>query len=100
MGSNSSPSHTPAHGSPVTLRTVLPHASRLESPVSPIMRIAFAASERGMWWNWKFCRVVMWPFFSGVYSSARSAKDSICSGETPPNGSFTRIIWTPSWRWP
>ena len=57
---------TPAHGSPVTLRTVLPQASRLESPASPIMRIAFAASGSGMWWNWKFCRVVMWPLLSGV----------------------------------
>ena len=28
---------TPAHGSPVTLRTVLPHASRLERPASLIM---------------------------------------------------------------
>ena len=64
------------------------------------MRIAFAASGRGMWWNWKFWRVVMWPLRSGAYCSARSANASICSGVTPPNGSFTRIICTSAWRWP
>ena len=56
----------PAHGSPVTLRTVLPHASRLERPESEIIRMTSAASGSGMWWNWKFCRVVMWPLPMGA----------------------------------
>ena len=47
-----------------------------------------------------FWRVVMWPLFSGTYFSMTSAKASICSGLMPPNGSFTRIIWTSAWRWP
>src|ERR687898_518052 len=98
--SKGSSSHTPAHGSPVTLRTVFPQASRVERPESPIVRIAFAASSSGTWWNWKFCRVVMWPLRSGVYVSARSANASICSGVTPPKGSFTRIICTSGWRCP
>ena len=59
-----------------------------------------AASRSGTWWNWKFWRVVMWPLFSGTYFSTPSANISICSGVTPPNGSFTRIIWTSAWRWP
>ncbi len=92
MGSKSSPSHTPAHGSPVTLRTVLPQPSREESFASPRMRIASAASRRGMWCIWMFCRVVMWPLFKGAKRSTTSAKASICSGVTPPKGSFTRII--------
>src|SRR5437016_6305574 len=49
--SYTSPSVTPAHGSPVTLRTVLPQASRLDSPASEIILIAFAASGRGRWWD-------------------------------------------------
>ena len=53
-----------------------------------------------MWCIWMFCRVVMWPLFSGTYFSITSAKLSICSGVTPPNGSFTRIICTSAWRWP
>ena len=64
------------------------------------MRIAFAASASGMWWYWMFWRVVMWPLRSGVKRSAISAKASIWSGVTPPKGSFTRIIWRFSWRWP
>ena len=47
-----------------------------------------------------FCRVVMWPLFSGAYFSITRAKASIWSGVTPPIGSFTRIIWTSGWRWP
>ena len=70
-GRTARPRDTPAHGSPVTLRTVLPQASRVERPASPIMRIALAASGSGMWWNWKFWRVVMWPLLSGVYSARR-----------------------------
>ena len=42
----------------------------------------------------------MCPLFSGAYFSTTSANVSICSGETPPKGSFTRIIWTSGWRWP
>ena len=90
----------PAQGSPVTLRTVLPQPSRLESPRSPSSRIAWAASGSGTWWIWMFWRVVMWPLFSGAYFSTTSAKASICSGFMPPNGSFTRIICTSAWRWP
>ena len=59
--SNSSSLATPAHGSPVTLRTVLPQPSRLESPASPSSRIAFSTSGSGMWCIWMFWRVVMWP---------------------------------------
>ena len=47
-----------------------------------------------------FCRVVMWPLSSGAYFSITLAKASICSGVTPPNGSFTRAICTSGWRWP
>ena len=63
-------------------------------------RIALAASGSGMWWNWMFWRVVMWPLPSGAKRSAISAKASIWSGVTPPNGSLTRIIWTSGWRCP
>jgi hypothetical protein len=47
-----------------------------------------------------FWRVVMWAFASGAYCSTTDANASICSGETPPNGSLTRIIWTSGWRCP
>ena len=47
-----------------------------------------------------FCRVVMWPLLSGAYFSITSANVSSCDGVIPPNGSFTRIIWTSAWRWP
>src|SRR3954464_10675289 len=98
--SKGSSSHTPAHGSPVTLRIVLPQPSRLERPESEMRRISFAASSSGMWWSWMFWRVVMWPLFSGAHSSITSAKVSIWSGVMPPIGSFVRIIWTLAWRWP
>ena len=39
--SNSSPSSTPARGSPVTLRIVLPQPSREDRPASPSSRISF-----------------------------------------------------------
>ena len=90
----------PAHGSAVTLRTVLPQPSRLERPTAEISRISAAASRSGTWWIWMFCRVVMCPLFSGAYFSTTSANVSICSGVTPPKGSLTRIIWTSGWRWP
>src|SRR5690242_21767750 len=47
------------------------------------MRMAFAASASGTWWYWMFCRVVMWPFTSGVNCSAMSANASSCSGFAP-----------------
>ena len=84
----------------MTLRTVLPQPSREESPESLISRMNFAASGSGMWWIWMFCRVVMWPLFSGAYFSIASANASICSGVMPPIGSFMRIICTSGWRWP
>ena len=71
--SNSSSFATPAHGSPVTLRIVLPQPSRLDSPASPSSRIAFSASGSGMWCIWMFWRVVMCPLFSGTYFSITSA---------------------------
>src|SRR4051794_7068511 len=98
--SKGSSSQTPAHGSPVTLRIVLPQPSRLERPESEMRRISLAASSSGMWWSWMFWRVVMWPLFSGAHSSITSANMSICSGVMPPMGSFVRIIWTFAWRWP
>jgi hypothetical protein len=73
-------SHTPAHGSPVTLRTVLPQPSRLDRPESEMIRMNLAASRSGMWCTWMFWRVVMWPLSSGAYSSIASANASICSG--------------------
>ena len=82
--SNGSSSATPAHGSPVTLRIVLPQPSREERPAWLIWRMNSAASARGMWWIWMFWRVVMWPLLSGASSSIASAKASICSGLTPP----------------
>ena len=98
--SKGSSSATPAQGSPVTLRIVLPQPSREESPASLIWRMNSAASGSGMWWIWMFWRVVMWPLLSGANCSIASAKASICSGLTPPKGSFTRIICTSGWRWP
>ncbi len=92
--SNCSPSWTPARGSPVTLRTVLPQPSREESPESEISRMNFAASGSGMWWTWMFWRVVMWPLLRGAYFSIASANASIWSGVIPPSGSFVRIICT------
>ena len=91
-------SRIPAHGSPVTLRTTLPHASLEERPTSPIRRSTWNMSGSGTWWIWKFCRVVMWPFFSGAYRSTTSPSTSICSGVTPPKGSLMRIIWRAGWR--
>ena len=84
----------------MTLRTVLPQPSREERPASEISRISDFASRSGTWWIWMFWRVVMWPLLSGAYFSTTSAKASICSGVTPPKGSFTRIICTSGWRWP
>ena len=98
--SNGSPALIPAKGSPVTLRTVLPQPSRDDRPASESSRISFAASGRGTWWIWMFWRVVMCPLPSGAYFSTTEAKASICSGLTPPIGSFTRIICTSGWRWP
>ena len=98
--SNSSPGSTPARGSPVTLRIVLPHPSRLDSPASPSSRISLAASASGMWCIWMFWRVVMWPLRRGTYRSIPSAKASSWSGVTPPSGSLTRTICTSAWRWP
>ena len=84
----------------MTLRTVLPQPSRLDSPASPSSRIAFSISGSGMWCIWMFWRVVTWPLFRGTYFSTTSANFSICSGVIPPKGSFTRIICTSGWRWP
>ena len=99
--SKSSSSQTPAHGSPVTLRTVLPQPSRRgEARSREISRISSAISRSGMWWIWMFWRVVMWPLFSGAYFSITSANVSICSGVMPPIGSLMRHIWTSAWRWP
>ncbi len=52
---------TPASGDRVTLRTALPHASRVVSPARAQTRIADGTSLSGTKWNWKFCRVVTWP---------------------------------------
>ena len=98
--SKSSPSVMPAHGSPVTLRTVLPQPSREDRPASETLRISSAIWRSGMWWIWMFWRVVMWPLLSGAYSSTTSANISICSGVTPPMGSLMRHIWTSAWRCP
>ncbi len=49
VGSNSSPSQTPAHGSPVTLRTVLPQASRVGMPARPRTRSSSVALRSGTW---------------------------------------------------
>ena len=46
--SKSSPSVTPANGSPVTFRTVLPQPSREERPESEILRISSAICLSGM----------------------------------------------------
>ena len=40
-----------------------------EAGVAEISRMALAASRSGTWWNWMFCRVVMWPLLSGAYFS-------------------------------
>ena len=64
--SKGSPSLTPAQGSPVTLRIVLPQPSRDESPDSLILRITSVISASGMWWIWMFWRVVMWPLPRGA----------------------------------
>ena len=48
-------------GSPATLRTVSPHASRLVSPTEASSRSASPACSSCTKWNWTFWRVVRWP---------------------------------------
>ena len=95
VGSKGSSAFTPAHGSPVTLRTTLPQASRVETPDLPNIRRDSAALASGMWWIWMFWRVVIWPLRSGAKRSVTSAKASIWSAVTPPIGSLQRSICTP-----
>src|SRR5690606_33276796 len=61
VGSNTSVGEMPAKWHAVMLRTELPHASRLVMPASATRACAFDASATLTKWNWKFCRVVMWP---------------------------------------
>ena len=49
---------TPERGQPMTLRTVLPQASRVERPTSPSMRITSGVSSSFTKWSWTFSLVV------------------------------------------
>ena len=75
----------------MTLRTVLPHASRVVMPTAASRRIRAGVSSRWTKWSCTSCRVVMWQMPS-LYSSARSARVSICSGFSPPNGILMRCM--------
>jgi hypothetical protein len=92
-------SRTPASGSAVTLRTVLPQASRVVSPVVSSTRSAPSTSGIGTKWYWMFCRVVTWPY-PWPQRAATSPRVRSCADESTPCGIFTRSIWAPSWRWP
>ena len=87
------------YGQPVTLRTALPHASRVVRPSSARIRIASSQSFSSTKWSWMFCRVVTWPkpreYFAATVANAR-----ICPLLTMPCGALIRSICTPSWRWP
>ena len=98
--SNSSCSATPANGQPVMLRTALPQASRVVSPTSAISDSASSASFSLTKWSWMFWRVVTCPTPLPAHFSATSANVSSCLTFAKPYGSFTRIMKTPSWRWP
>ena len=75
----------------MTLRTVLPHASRVVMPTAASRRIRDGVSSRWTKWNCTSCRVVTWQMPS-LYSSARSASVSICSAVNPPNGILIRCM--------
>ncbi len=89
----------PAYGHDVMLRTELPHASRVVSPVCARSRIINSASLSSTKWNWTFCRVVTWPN-PREYLALASASARICGAVTIPCGILIRIIWTLSCRWP
>ena len=91
MTSNVSVWHTPASGQAVTLRTELPHASRVVMPTAASRRKISGVSSMWMKWSWMSCRVVTWQMPS-EYSSARSASTRICSGFIPPNGILMRCM--------
>ena len=82
---------TPARGQAVTLRTVLPHASRVVMPTAASRRIKLGVSSRWTKWSWMSWRVVTWQTPS-LYSSARSARVSIWSGVSRPIGILIRCI--------
>jgi hypothetical protein len=83
--------HTPASGQAVTLRTLLPQASRVVTPTDASRRIRSGVSSMWMKCSWKSCLVVTCRI-SSEYSSARSATTSSCSGESPPKGSLMRCM--------
>ena len=122
MTSNVSVWQTPASGQAVTLRTELPHASRVVMPTAASRRMSVGVSSMWTKWSWMSCRVVMCRIPS-EYSSASSARTSICSGVMPPKGilmrcipgasqsvsgplvsspegNSSRCVAMPSWRWP
>ena len=84
----------------MTLRTVFPHASRVDRPSSPIRRMKSGVSASFTWWNWTFSLVVTWPLFRGAYLADTTPSASICAADSPPNGTFTLTIWASGWRWP
>ena len=89
--SNACVVHTPATGQVVTLRTELPHASRVVMPAAASRRIRSGVSTMWMKWSCTSWRVVMW-LMPSEYSSARSASTSICSASTPPHGILMRCM--------
>jgi hypothetical protein len=99
--SNGSSSQTPAHGSPVTLRTVLPHASRLERPdLAEDAQHLRGVAQRDVVELEVLAR-------RDVALDQRRELPRRCrrrhpSGPalTPPSGSLIRIIWRSGWRWP
>ena len=91
MTSKTSSWQTPAIGQAVTLRTELPHASRVVMPTAASRRISAGVSSTCMKWSWKSCRVVTWAIPS-EYSSARSAITSNWRAFIPPYGILMRCI--------
>ena len=99
VGSKGSAALAPASGQVVTLRTLLPQASRLVRPASAAMRRTFSTSASLTKFSWRFCRVVRCPR-PPAWRSVASASARSCGGERTPCGIFTRTIISSACRWP
>ena len=91
MTSNAWVWHTPATGQVVTLRTELPHASRVVMPAAASRRIRSGVSSMWTKWSCTSCRVVMW-LIPSEYSSAKSASTSSWAASRPPHGILMRCM--------
>ena len=89
--SKPSPGETPPQGQAVTLRTVLPQASREVTPTSPSRSSAASEPRAVTKWSCRFCRVLMWPK-PRDQRSVTAASASSCSALTTPWGSLVRTM--------